>query len=201
MTVQSKTLTFFSSYPTRMYKKGEVFIQAGDSPAAYYLVSGLVTQYDIAKNGNKLALNIYKPGTFISLASILNDVPSPFFFEATEGTTVHVAPARDVVDFLKGNPDIVYDALARMSRGGNGLMLRLARAMEGSAENRILQELAIMRSRFFEGGKEITVTDTDLAVKTGLARETVSRTLKKLDAEGVISSRRGKITISDSYHI
>ena len=80
-------------------------------------------------------------------------------------------------------------------------MLRLARAMEGSAENRILQELVIMRSRFFEGGKEIAVTDTDLAVKTGLARETVSRTLKKLDAEGVIRSRRGKITISDSYHI
>jgi CRP-like cAMP-binding protein len=201
MIVQSRIQTFFSSYPTRIYKKGEIFIQSGDMPAAHYLSSGLVTQYDIARNGNKLALNIYKPGTFISLASILNDIPSEFFFEASEDTTLHVAPAKDVVRFLKDNPDVVYDALARLSRGGNGLMLRLARAMEGSAEDRILQELAIMRSRFYPGSNEISVTDTELATKTGLARETVSRTLKKLNDQGVIHSRRGKITLSDNYHI
>lgn len=201
MSVQSKIDTFFSPYPSRIYAKGDVLIHPDDVPAAYYVVSGSVMQYDIASNGAKLAVNIYKPGAFISLASILNDIPSVFFFQAAELTKVHVAPSADVVAFLKANPDVVYDALARISRGSNGLMLRLARAMEGSAEERILQELSILQSRFYANSKDISVTDTDLAIKTGLARETVSRTLKKLTTQGIINSRKGKISMSDTYHI
>lgn len=201
MSADEKIQSYFLSYPAHVYKKGEVLIQAGDTPATYYITRGHVSQYDIAKNGSKLVVNIYKPGSFISLASILNNIPSVFFFETIEPTTVHVAPSVEVANFLKENPDVTYDALARMSRGSVGLMLRLARAMEGSAEGRILQELLIMRSRFSQSKQVIYTTDTDLAAKTGLARETVSRTLKKLDAEGVVHSSRGKVTLSDSFHI
>lgn len=184
-----------------MYKKGEVFVQAGDISPAYFIARGLVTQYDIAKNGSKLVVNIYKPGSFISLASILNNLPSAFFFEAIESTTVHTAPSNEVVQFLQNNPDVVYDALARVTRGSNGLMLRLARAMEGNAEGRILQELLIMQSRFSGSDEVISTTDTELAARTGLARETVSRTLKKLNAEGIVRSSRGKVTLPDTFHI
>lgn len=201
MTISEKVHTFFTTYPARMYNKGEVLIQAGSKPAAYYVANGLVTQYDIAGNGSKLIVNTYKPGSFISLSSMLNNAPVSFYFEATQHTTVHVAPPSDVVDFLQAHPDVVLDTLTRMSRGGEGLMLRLARAMEGSAEGRILQELTIIQSRFHKDGNPITVTDTDLATKTGLARETISRTLKKLDAEGVIRSNRGTISFSESDHI
>lgn len=201
MTASEKIQTYFSSHPTHIHKKGELLIQAGDMAAAHYIVSGLVTQYDIAKNGTKLIVNIYKPGSFISLAGILNNIPAAFFFEAAEPTRTHVAPSADVARFLKDNPDIVYDALTRVTRGSDGLMLRLARAMEGSAEDRILQELVIMQSRFTNGDRTIPVTDTDLATRTGLARETVSRTLKKLDAEGVIRSSRGKVILSDEPYI
>lgn len=201
MPIESKVQDFFSDYPPRIYKKGEVLIQAGTTPAAHYVVDGLIVQYDIGKNGDKLVVNTYRPGAFIPLACILNGIPTVFFFEAAQATTVRVAPVAEVVTFLKNNPDIVYDALARISRGGTGLMQRLARAMDGSAEGRVMQELLILRSRFFAGSDVVSVTDTDLATKTGLARETVSRTLKKLDQEGVIRASRGKITILDTHHI
>lgn len=201
MSVSAKIQSFFSNYPVRIYEKDEILIQAGDKPSAYFIASGVISQYDIAKNGNKLVLNLYKPGSFIPLSSILNHIPSAFFLEATETTSVHVAPSADVVEFLKKNPDVALDALTRISRGSNGLMARLARAMEGSAEDRILQELIIMQSRFANGNSTIAVTDTDLATRTGLARETVSRTLKKLDSDGLIKSSRGKVVLSDSLHI
>lgn len=201
MSVDEKIQSFFSRYPTHVYKKREILVHAGDKSPAFYISRGLIAQYEIAKNGSKLIVNIYKPGSFISLGNILNDIPSVFFFEAIEPTTVHVAPSSEVVTFLKENSDVVYDALTRMSRGSNGLMLRLARAMEGNAEGRILQELLIMRSRFSQNKQIIYTTDTDLAAKTGLARETVSRTLKKLHDEGIVQTSRGKITLSDSFHI
>lgn len=201
MLIESKIQDFFSNYPPQIYKKGEVLIQAGTIPAAYYVVDGLVIQYDIGKNGDKLVVNTYQPGAFVPLTCILNDIPTVFFFEATETTTVRVASAADTVAFLRDNPDVVYDAPARVSRGGSGLMQRLARAMDGDAEGRIMQELLILRSRFFADSGVVSVTDTDLAIKTGLARETISRALKKLDTEGTIRATRGKITILDTHHI
>lgn len=200
MAASNTIQSFFSNYPVHLYKKGEVLIQTGDTPAAHFILSGLIIQYDIAKNGSKLIVNTYKPGSFISLASILNDIPSAFYFEATESTRTQVAPRAAVVEFLKDNPATVYDTLVRITRGGDGLMLRLARAMEGGAEDRILQELVIIQNRFMNSETTITITDTELATRTGLARETVSRTLKKLDAEGIIHSSRGKITLSDTLH-
>lgn len=176
-------------------------IRPGDVPLAHYIAHGLVTQYDIAKNGQKLVLNIFKPGSFIPLANILNNTPSDFFFEATEPTIVHLAPNAEVSNFLQKDPQVVYDVLLRISRGSNGLLQRLARAMEGDAEGRILQELLIIQSRFSSPGKPISISDTDLATQTGLARETVGRVLKRLDEKGMIRSSRGKVTLSDSLHI
>lgn len=201
MAVSQKVETYFSTYPTRMYHRGEILIQPGDKPQAFYITQGQVAQYDIARNGQKLIVNIFKPGAFIPLSCILNDTASTFFFEASDQTIVQVAPATDVHNFLQDNSDITLDALTRLSRGSDGLLLRLARAMEGDAEERILQELMIIQDRFPELGQEISITDTELSARTGLARETVSRTLKKLDAKGIIKSSRGKIILGDNFHI
>ncbi len=199
--VPSKLTEFFSKYPARIYNKGDVLVQAGEKPPVYFITKGVILQYDIAENGDKLILNTYKPAAFIPLASILNDIPSEFFFEATDYVTVHVAPSGDVATFLKNNPDVAYDALARVSRGSNGMMLRLARAMEGGAEGRILQELSIMRARFADTDGVISVTDSELAAQTGMARETISRCMKKLASKGLLTAHHGKVIIHDTHHI
>lgn len=191
----TKIQDFFAPYPVRVYNKGETIIQAGNKPAVHYISDGTVVQYDISENGDKLIVNTYKPGAFISLACILNDISSTFFFGASNQVTVHQAPKSDVVTWLRDNPDIVYDALARISRGGDGLMLRLARTMEGNAENRIINELTILSARFPSPDGWITISNTSLATQTGLARETVSRTLKHLSARGLVATRQGQITL------
>lgn len=192
----AKYSEFFARYPTRIYNKGDVLIQAGDTPPAYFITEGLIVQYDISSAGDKLVVNMYKPGACISLASILNDGPSEFFFEAADYTTVYTASSRDVATFFRDNPGVTFDALKRVSRGSNGLMLRLARAMEGSAEGRILQELTIMQARFSNADGSVHISDTELATQTGMARETVSRSLKKLQSKGLITTQRGVITLN-----
>lgn len=191
----TKLSTFFARYPAHIYNKGDVLVQAGDTPPAFYVTEGLIIQYDISASGDKLVVNMYKPGACISLAGILNDIPSEFFFESADYTTVHTAPSADAAAFLRDNPDVTYDALKRISRGSNGLMLRLARAMEGSAEGRILQELTIMQARFSDADGSVHISDTELATQTGMARETVSRSLKKLQSKGLITTQRGVITL------
>lgn len=195
MNAAEKIAQFFHHYPERTYQKGDVIIQAGSVPPAYYIVEGSVAQYDISESGDKLIVNIYKAGAYISLASILNSLPSDFFFEASSDVVARQAPAKAVATFLKQNIDVTYDALARISRGSSGLMLRLARVMEGDAEGRILQELEIMRKRFAHDSAEVKITKSELAAQTGLARETVSRALKRLSTQGIIKSGRGTIEL------
>lgn len=199
--VQKKVYDFFSTYPARMYEKSDVLIQAGSMPPVYFITQGIILQYDIARSGDKLVVNMYKPGAFISLASILNDLPSELFFEAANQVTVQVAPAAEVATFLRDNPDVTYDALARVSRGGNGLLLRLARAMEGGAEGRVLQELVTMQARFAMPNHGIKITEAELASQTGMARETINRALKRLATKGLLTARPGSITLTDTDHM
>ena len=195
MDIQTKIEKFFSTYPTGGFNKGDVIIQAGYEPPVYFIATGLVIQYDITKNGDMLILNTYKPGAFLPLVSVLNSGPSEFYFEAVEETNVLVAPVEDVADFLKSNPDVIFEMLARITKGTNGILHRLARNMEGSAEGRIMQELAIMNARFAGGSGAISVTETQLASQTGLARETVSRTLRRMNEKGLVRSSRGLIRL------
>lgn len=188
--VQQRIDDFFGTLPERHYQKGETFIQAGTKPMVFYIVEGTVAQYDTSSNGNKLIVNIYKTGSFLPLPSVLNDIPTEFAYEANDDLIVRVATRTQIVDFLESSPDVVLDTLKRVSRGTDGLLARLASVMEGNAEGRILQELEIMIARF--GNNDgVSVTEVDLAAQTGLARETVSRTLKKLRTKGKIVRENG----------
>ncbi len=187
---------FFSHYPERRFDKASLLLRPGDGDKAFYLVKGTVSQYDISDAGDKLVVNTYKEGAFISLLSILCATPVDFFFEAQSNVTARVAPAKDVATFLRAHPDVVYETLERLVRGSDGLLHRLASMMAGGAELRILQELRIMQARFGRPDHSVAVTMSELGAQTGLARETVSRALKKLRASGTITSSRGRITLS-----
>lgn len=187
MSVQSKIETFFDSYPERLFEKDDIIIREGEIPASFFVVSGLILQCTYAESGNKLVVNTYKRGAFISLVSILNQSESQFFFETPGYLVVKEAPSEEVADFLRMNSDVALDALTRISRGSDGLMMRLSHSMEGSSEERILQELRIISLRFDDNDKKNLTTIMSLAAQTGLARETVSRTMQKLKSHGVVT--------------
>lgn len=196
VSVQEKIADFFGRYPEKMYSKGEVLIQADTKPASFYITEGIVSQCTYADNGDKLVLNSYRAGAFISLVSILNDVPSSFLFEASGVVKARRAPSSEVRRFLEENPDVTLDALTRLSRGGDGLMMRLAQAMGGNAEERILQELAIIEARYNGHEGDSFTTVSGITSQTGLARETVSRSIKRLREQGLVSQNpKGHITL------
>lgn len=197
MTVPEKVAIFFERFPEKTFEKGDILIQAGTKPPIYLLREGTVSQYDIAESGDKLILNLFKPSAFFPMSTATAEEPTPFFFEAHTKVKVRVAPADEVLQYVKNNPDVLFDLLSRVYRGTDGLLMRLARLMEGTAEGRILQELDIMQARF--GSEEgIVITEAGLASQTGLARETVSRTLKKLKDQGLLELKRGRIILKDA---
>jgi CRP-like cAMP-binding protein len=64
-----------------------------------------------------------------------------------------------------------------------------------------MYELLIACRRFGEksntGSYSLVMNETDLAARAGLSRETVSREMKKLENEGLVKIKSGKVTIAD----
>lgn len=200
MTVANKLEIFFRTYREQVYKKGDIILFTQDQPIPiHYLVSGQVGQYDISETGNKLMVNIYKPGAFFPMSNAVNATPNRFFFEALTDVQLRKAPADEVVAFLHNNEDVLFDLLQRLYLGMDGLLGRMTYLMSGDANDRLRLELSIACERFGtkqqDGSYLLHITELQLATQTGLARETVSRVLQKLEQDGHIILARKSITV------
>lgn len=200
--VSDKLDAFFSRYAVRNYPKGQILVHSGDEPAfIFYLVSGRVRQYNVSFRGDEVVLNVFKPGAFFPMLPVLSKRPNQYFFETETETQAYLAPPGDTIAFLKDNPDVLLDLLARVYSGMDGVLGRMYHLMSGSAKSRILYELLIECRRFGvknkEGGYTIAINEGDLAGRAGLTRETVSREVRKLGQDGLIIAGRKGIAISD----
>jgi CRP-like cAMP-binding protein len=190
--VQEKLDTYFSKCTPRTYAKGDIIILAGDDPKGVsLLVSGLVEQYDITPEGNKLTVNVFKPSAFFPMSWAINKTPNTYFYAALTETTLRQADAEQTVLFLRTNPDVMFDLLARVYKGSDALLRRIVLATSGIASSRLIFELLVEAYRFGTDidstHVRITMQQSALAARSGLARETVSRELHKLEQAAFIT--------------
>lgn len=195
-----KIEAFFSKFPLRSYPKGQILIHAGDEPERiFYIKSGRVRQYDISYRGDEVVLNVFKDGAFFPMLWAMTKLPNRNFFAAEEVIEVNIAPKKDTLDFLKDNPDVIYDLLRRLYVGVDGMLGRMAHLMAGSAQSRLLYELIVECKRFGEiandGSCLISISEGDLASRAGLSRETVSREMQKIIRDKLVNVSHSGILV------
>lgn len=198
--VQEKIADFFNNSSTKSYAKGDILTFANEDPEAIsYLLEGTIEQYDLTPEGNKVTVNIYKPPAFFPMSWAINKTPNTYFFAALSDVKLKQASAEKTVGFLKDNPDVMFDLLSRVYKGTDGLLRRVALATSGVAANRLIFELLMEVYRFggevIDGKAIIKVKQNNLASRSGLARETVSRELHKLEKAGAISLTKEGIVL------
>lgn len=200
----TKVEQFFSRYTSRRAEAGEILIQAGEEPQGiFYITEGRVRQYDISDHGNELVLNTFKTGAFFPIAWAVNRMPNTYFYEALTPIVFRVAPVDEVLAFLKENPDVLLDLLARVYRGADGMLRRMALMVGGGARQRSLFELYIACQRFGtkqeDGSIRLPMHEAELARSAGLSRETLSRELQPLKKLGVVHISRKDILLTDLH--
>lgn len=200
--VNAKVAAYFATYPLRKYPKGQILIHAGDEPQhIFYIISGKVRQYDISYRGDEVVINIFKVGAFFPMLWAMTDIPNRYFFSAEGDVSVRLAPKGEILEFLKSNPAVVLDLLRRVYIGMDGLLGRMVFQMVGSAQTRLLYELITEFKRFGEevsgGGYSVEVREGDLAARTGLSRETISREMQKLIKQDLVIFKTPHIIAPD----
>ncbi len=200
--VQAKVHTEFTKYPRRTYAKGQILLFADENPPhIFYLVSGRVRKYDVSYRGDEVIVNIFKPPAFFPMSWALAKTPNKYFYKTEEETALHVVPTEKVVEFLQQNADVTIDLMSRVYQGLEGLLGRLVHLMSGSAQSRLMYELVIECQRFGlpdkEGTFQLVVSEVDLAARSGLSRETVSREINKLKNYECVKTQNGHIYVTD----
>lgn len=199
--ILDKLFDHFANCETKLYKKGEIIVFANQNPKGiFWLNEGLVEQYDITPEGNRVIVNIFKPLAFFPMSWAINKTENTYFYAALTDVELKIGDADKAVAFLQANPDVLFDLLSRVYKGTDALLRRLVLAASGIAASRLVYELLIEAYRFgqkVDAEKHlVTIKQNALAARSGLARETVSRELHKLVASDSISLSKEGIIIN-----
>lgn len=194
MKVKTKEFeTFYKQFSIRHYKKGEMLIRADDDPQGIFcLTKGYVRQYSISKTGLELTLHILKPISYFPMVWAINGTPNVYFFEALTAIEVGRAPRDQVVNFIKDKPAIIFELMSELLEDYAETLTRIEHLVFSDAYRRVISVLLYIAKHFGEEHQKGVIvhqrfTQQDIATLVGVARETASNEMVKLEKRGLIT--------------
>ncbi|MFA5840036.1 MAG: Crp/Fnr family transcriptional regulator [Candidatus Margulisiibacteriota bacterium] len=184
--------TFYEQFVIRDYKKGELLIRADDDPQGIFcLTKGYVRQYTISKTGYELTLHILKPVSYFPMVWAINGTPNVYFFEALTAVQVGRAPRDQVVNFIKDKPKVIFELMSELLEDYAETLTRMEHLVFSDAYRRVISVLLYIANHFgVKKAKGVVVahhfTQQDIATLVGVARETASIELAKLEKKGLV---------------
>lgn len=198
--VKNKLEQFFQKFTLLSFKKNEVILRAGDTPKGiFYLKKGLVRQYILSKKGEVLVIHIFRPQTFFLMMWAINDAPNSFYFDTLTPVEIWRAPLSDVREFVKSEPEILFDLTSRLLRGIEGLLKRFEYIVLDPAYNKVALLLSYFAKTYGEKNGEgiaikLPITHKEIASWIGTTRETASLQIEDFKRKGLVSNK-GRVLI------
>jgi CRP/FNR family cyclic AMP-dependent transcriptional regulator len=180
--------------PERRFGKEDVIFAPGDPPDALYgLTSGLVALSHLSDDGQESILRVLGPGAVFG-ELFLTVRARPFQAKALTACAVTVVPAKTFLHLLSTFPRIGFNFACVLSRHLAEMALDRAQASHRWSGQRLalaLLKLGAAHGVKTDRGTAITLplTHQILADMIGASRETVTRHLRQLKRQGVVSQR------------
>ena len=200
----TKLENFFSQFKLLRYRKGEVIFRAEDDPpGVFYLKQGYVRLYSLSDQGRELTFNIFKPGSYFSMMWALGGSPNGYFFEALTPVEVWRAPKDRLIEFIKKEPEVLFELTRRILVGLNGILAIMQSLLFGNGHTRVASVLLVAAKRFGKHQKtgevviQLPLTHQNIASLAGLTRETTSLVLEKMEKDKLITSDHHFLTIKN----
>lgn len=184
----------------RCERKESVF-RDGDKADGFFVVSsGKVKVFKLSEDGKEQVLHIIEPGQSFAEATIFEGGVFPAHAEALADSHLLFIPKRQFIDLLEKTPRMSLRMLASISKWLKRMTDLVESLSLRDVETRFVHFVADeLRSRgvpLRDGAVyELPVGKNILASRLGTVPETFSRTLKKLQEEGMIRVKGRQIRI------
>ncbi len=187
----------------RNHPPNQVILLENDwGSSVYFILSGWVKIRTYNLDGKEVTLKIPGLGEVFGEMAPLDEVPRSTDVITLAPTVIGNMPAQDFVRLLNTEPQSgirLAKLMARRLRQVNR-RLRLRESDSVSRVADILLFLAEGRGKISQQGTEIpNLPHRELSSLSGLARETVTRVLSKLEKKGLITRDRETLCISDVH--
>jgi CRP-like cAMP-binding protein len=186
---------------TRSHPANQVLLLENDwGSSVYFILNGWVKIRTYNLDGKEVTLNILGRGELFGEMAPLDEVPRSTDVITLAPTLIGNMPAQDFVHLIQTEPQAgirLAKLMARRLRQVNRrLRLRESDSMSRVAD--IILFLADGQGKHGDHGIEIpNLPHRELSSLSGLARETVTRVLSKLERKGLISRDRDTLCIPD----
>jgi CRP/FNR family transcriptional regulator, cyclic AMP receptor protein len=204
---------FFTGLPDPIVERATVHIVSRTHPpnqvillendwgsSVYFVLDGWVKIRTYNLDGKEVTLNILGPGELFGEMAALDEVPRSTDVITLAPTTIGNMPAQDFVQLIHTEPLAGIRLAQLMGRRLRQVNRRL-RLRESDSTSRvadILLFLADGQGQQSDSGIEIpNLPHRELSSLSGLARETVTRVLSKLEKRGLIQRDRDILCIPD----
>jgi CRP-like cAMP-binding protein len=179
-----------------------IFWEGKEALGFYILLRGQVKLVKSSWEGKEYILRLVAPGETMGEAAVLAESTYPVSAITLEDCQTLFFPKIDFLNLLTSSPRLARNMLATMSH----LLYHLTRQLEDLSLKEVSARLAkYLQERCQEShGRvaaglsfDLPVTKTHLAAYLGTISETLSRTLARFKALGVIQVEKSRITIKE----
>ncbi len=186
----------------RSYAAGEsIFLMGSQHDSMMAVLSGDVRISVSSADGKEVVLAVLHSGDVFGEIAMLDGKKRSADANALTACDLAVLHRRDVLAALKNNPAAwlgLVEVLCRRLRRTDQHLVELALLeVPGRVAKALLRAIDGERQSSTREGRDFRLSQRELGNMVGATRESVNKCLQEWQREGVISMRRGVITIAD----
>ena len=181
----------------KKFPKGRyLFIQGDPAEAAYIVHSGSIAIILISTDGRELLINEMLPGDCFGEVGVLTGLPRSTGAVARLNSEALVIPSAAFMALIDSEPKLARRALNTIAERLRASSERESALVFLDAEARLGRVLLQLDQQFSEEGY-VTISQAELAQRTGMTRQTVAKALGKWRRAGWLITGRGRIVVLD----
>jgi CRP/FNR family transcriptional regulator len=196
-----KIKTLAAQATTKKFKPGEMIIGEADPIRSFYVVlSGQVKLYRSSAEGKEQTLQLLGPGDPFGLCTAFATDSFPASAMAIEESTVLFIPGMVMEALARQEPAILFNIIQILSQRLKDSMTLI----ESLALKELPGRLASFLMHSVSGNRsdqknaiELTISQRELSKILGATPEALSRALRKMTNDGIISTSGRSMTILD----
>lgn len=174
-------------------KDAVVFLEGEPCEGLYFVREGAVKIFKLSSEGREQILSyVHRGGSFNEVA-VFDGGPNPANVIAVEPTQLWIVPRQVVIATLQKYPDVALAVIRNL-----GTRLRhLVNLVEDLALRQVSARLARLLLETATSKTPLPLTQQEMAAHLGTVREMIGRSLRQMEARGLIRVEHGRITLVD----
>ena len=182
----------------KAYTAGQLIYLQGTQPDCfYYLQQGEVRSFISLDSGEERVLTIHRSGDLMGEASFFDNCPRVSSAMAVEESLVYSVNQRQLDGIFLRHPELAQPMLQYLAR-----TVRILSHHVGNASLPAQQRVArYLLDQPKDGQGLLHCTHEEIGQAVGVSRVTVSRILGQLSQKGILKTRYGSLSLSDSERL